>query len=178
MNRSMVSVVSICILVLAKAACGAEWGTDFAKSSAAAEKAGKYMLLDFSGSDWCGWCMKLDKEVFSKPEFKEYAGKSLELVLVDFPRRKPQSAAVKKQNAGLAEKYGIQGYPTVIVLAPDGKLVGKTGYQPGGATKYVEQLKGMIAAYEKDHPKPAAAPAPAAAGAAPAPAAPAPAAAR
>lgn len=152
------------------AAGAAEWETDFAKASAAAKQADKYMLLDFSGSDWCGWCIKLDKEVFSKPEFKAYAEKNLVCVLVDFPRRKTQSAELKKQNESLSRKYGIEGFPTIVLLAPDGALAGQTGYQPGGAGKYVEHLKSLIADYEKAHPrkaptaaeaepKPAAAPA-------------------
>ena len=62
------------------------WETDFAKASAKAKAEGKHILIDFSGSDWCGWCIKLDKEVFSKKAFKSYAKENLILVLADFPR--------------------------------------------------------------------------------------------
>jgi protein disulfide-isomerase len=110
------------------------------------------MLLDFSGSDWCGWCVKLDKEVFSKPAFKTFAKTNLVCVLVDFPRQKPQSKKLKEQNAELARKYGIRGYPSVIVLSPEGDLVGKTGYQEGGPQKYVAHLQEMIDDYKKQHP--------------------------
>lgn len=154
MQRNMRLLLG-CVIVAGMAAQGAEWETDFEKASRAASTAGKYLLLDFSGSDWCGWCIKLENEVFSKPEFKTYAEEKLSLALIDFPRRKSQAAAVKKQNAGLAEKYSVEGFPTIVLLAPDGKTVGRTGYQPGGAAKYVEHLKGMIAEYEKKHPKPA-----------------------
>ena len=129
-----------------------EWQTDFAKASETAKKENKFMLLDFSGSDWCGWCMKLDSEVFKQNEFKTYAKQNLVCVLLDFPKKKAQSAEVKKQNEDLSRKYGIEGFPTIIVLSPEGELAGKTGYQPGGAKKYVENLKQIIDEYKKDHP--------------------------
>ena len=85
-------------------------------------------MLDFTGSDWCGWCIKLNKEVFSKEEFADYAKKNLVLVEVDFPRRKKLSEEQKKANEALQEKYKIEGYPTLVVLNGDGKQVGKLGY--------------------------------------------------
>lgn len=125
------------------------WETDFAKASAQAGKSGLYMLLDFSGSDWCGWCMKLDREVFSKSAFKAYAKKNLVCVLVDFPQQKHQSKKLKAQNSELAEKYGIKGFPSVIILSPNGDLVARTGYQEGGAEKYVAYLSEVIAQHKK-----------------------------
>lgn len=121
-----------------------DWVTNFKKASATAKESGKYILLDFCGSDWCGWCKKLDNEVFSKNEFKKYAKSNLVCVQVDFPRYKRQNGGLKKQNAKLMKQYGVQGFPTVILLAPDGELVGKTGYRKGGPKQYVEYLKGMI----------------------------------
>ncbi len=129
------------------------WETDFAKATTNASKAGSYLLLDFSGSDWCGWCMKLEKEVFSKAEFKAYAKTNLVCVLLDFPRQKSQSKKLKDQNAELAKKYGIRGYPTVLILSPDGELVGRTGYQEGGPKAYVEHLKQMIDKDKLQRPK-------------------------
>ena len=122
------------------------WETDFAKASAKAKAEGKYMLIDFSGSDWCGWCVKLDKEVFSKGTFKDYAKDNLVLVLADFPRDKSkQSEKLQKQNEALKNKYNVGGFPTVFILSPDGKLVNKTGYQPGGPEAYVTYIKKVIA---------------------------------
>ena len=129
------------------------WETDFARASADAKRAGSYLLLDFSGSDWCGWCIKLDKEVFSKSDFKEFAQQKLVCVLVDFPRKKRLTTKIKEQNAELAEKYRVHGYPTVILLSPGGELVGKTGYRKGGAKSYVDYLKEMITDYKERHPK-------------------------
>jgi thioredoxin-related protein len=144
---SMVAAVAL-LAVNAHAAAG--WETDFEKASAEAKKSGKYMLLDFTGSDWCGWCIKLDKEVWSQGEFKAYAKKNLVPVMLDFPRKKEQSEEEKAQNAKLAKKYSIRGYPTVILLSPEGEMVGKTGYQPGGAEAYVKHLEEFIAKHKGD----------------------------
>lgn len=124
------------------------WATDYAAAAKQAADSGKYMLVNFSGSDWCGWCIRLDKEVFSQKAFHDYATASLVPVLLDFPRDKAQSDAVKKQNEDLQQKYGVQGYPTVLILSSKGDLVAQTGYQPGGADAYVAHIKELIATYE------------------------------
>ena len=121
-----------------------DWETDFEIASLTAKASGKYIMLDFSGSDWCGWCIKLEKEVFSKNAFKDFAEKNLVCVLVDFPRKKKQTMGLKQRNRGLATKYGIQGYPTIIIISPDGELVGKTGYLHGGSKNYVQHLNEII----------------------------------
>jgi protein disulfide-isomerase len=117
------------------------WQTDFeaAKAKAKAEK--KLLLVDFTGSDWCGWCIKLNKEVFSQPAFAEYAKKSLVAVEVDFPNKKKLSAEQKQANDALAKKYGIRGYPTIIVLNSEGKKVGELGYQPVGPKPFIASLE-------------------------------------
>lgn len=120
------------------------WMTDFEAARVKAKAENKHLLLDFTGSDWCGWCMKLDKEVFSTPEFKAFADANLILVKLDFPRRKPQSDAVKAQNQKLQVKYGVEGYPTLVILDPDGKEVGQTGYRKGGAEPYVKHLQEFL----------------------------------
>ena len=99
------------------------------------------MLMDFTGSDWCGWCIKLKKEVFSKPEFAEYASKNLVLMEVDFPRAKQLSASVKEQNENLAQHFNVQGFPTIVVLNADGKKVGELGYMEGGPTAFIAELE-------------------------------------
>jgi protein disulfide-isomerase len=153
MRRAPTGLAVVIMLTLGVQAVASDWETDYARASTNASKSGLYMLLDFSGSDWCGWCMKLDGEVFSTAEFKKYAKEKLVCVVVDFPRQKKQSKKLKEQNAELAKKYGVTGYPTVVVLSPAGELVDTTGYQEGGARKYVDSLKEMIARYEKQHPK-------------------------
>ena len=138
-------------MIISAGAFAAEgWETDFAKASAKAKAEGKHILIDFSGSDWCGWCVKLDKEVFSQEAFKTYAKDNLVLVLADFPRdASKQSAELKKQNEILKEKFGIKGFPTVYVLSPEGETVAKTGYQDGGPVAYVEHIKKLIADAKK-----------------------------
>jgi thioredoxin-related protein len=118
---------------------------------AAMEKAkaeGKDILIDFTGSDWCGWCIKLDQEVFSQKAFAEYAAENLVLVKLDFPRQKPISDELKMQNEKLAERFGIRGFPTILLMSPEGELIARTGYQRGGADRYVEHLKGLLAKAE------------------------------
>ncbi len=145
MKRLALTLLAGCALLEAGAA-ELKWSTDLPKALAKAKAENKLVLMDFTGSDWCPWCIKLNKEVFSQPAFVEYAEKNIVPVEIDFPRKKEQSAELKKANAKLQEKYGIQGYPTVIVLNGAGKKVGELGYQPGGP-------KPFIAALDKLKPK-------------------------
>lgn len=116
------------------------WLTDLPKAQEQAKKESKVVMLDFTGSDWCGWCIKLNKEVFSTTEFAEYAAKNVVLVEVDFPRRKAQSAEQKKANQALQEKYKIEGYPTLIILDAKGNQLGTMGYMRGGPKPFIEAL--------------------------------------
>jgi thioredoxin-related protein len=142
--KSYIAVIAA--LAICGGAIAAEgWMTDFEKAKETAKTQNRHILIDFSGSDWCGWCIKLDKEVFSQPAFKEYADDNLVLMLADFPNDKSkQSAQVQKQNKKLADEFGVNGFPSVFVLSPDGKVVGRTGYQPGGPEAYVKHIKKII----------------------------------
>jgi thioredoxin-related protein len=115
------------------------WLTDLeaAKKQAAAEK--KDILVDFTGSDWCGWCIRLKKEVFDQPEFAE-AAKKFVLVEIDFPRAPKQSPEVKARNEALSKQYAISGFPTILLLDAQGEVYAQTGYQEGGAKKYLAHL--------------------------------------
>jgi len=117
-----------------------KWTTDVPKAQETAKTENKLVMLDFTGSDWCGWCIKLNKEIFSKPEFVEYAEKNLVAVEVDFPRKKEQSAELKAANQKLQTKYNIKGYPTIIVLNGEGKKVGELGYMEGGPKAFIAEL--------------------------------------
>jgi protein disulfide-isomerase len=128
-------------LISITASAESSWVTDYKKAQEDAKAGKKLMLLEFTGSDWCGWCMKLDKEVFSTPEFQNYASRNLILVKLDFPRRRPQTEALKKQNEQLAQKYGIQGFPTIIVLNGQGEKVGELGYMEGGPSPFLAKLE-------------------------------------
>lgn len=120
---------------------GAGWGDDYKKALEQAKADKKMVLLDFTGSDWCGWCIKLNKEVFSKPKFKEYAGKNLVLVEVDFPQGKKLPKKVQEQNEELSKQYSIQGYPTIVVLDSEGKKIGELGYLEGGPEAFTAELE-------------------------------------
>jgi protein disulfide-isomerase len=139
--RALFLAVACGTLSFASVHAEAIWQTDFPKAQEEARTNHKLLLLNFTGSDWCGWCMRLEAEVFSKPEFAEYAKQRLVLVTVDFPRAKPLSDEVRRQNRALAEKYGVEGFPTIVVLNGDGKPVGALGYQPGGPSAFIEELK-------------------------------------
>jgi thioredoxin-related protein len=124
-------------------ATGTQWLTDLPKAQALARTENKMVLLDFTGSDWCGWCIRLKKEVFSQPEFIAYANKNLVLVEVDFPRQKPQSREQKQANQKLAAQYRVEGYPTIIVLDSNGRKIGESGYEAGGPKPYIASLEAM-----------------------------------
>ena len=120
------------------------WNDNLEKAVEQARKENKAVLVNFTGSDWCIWCKRLSAEVFQQKEFEEYAKKSLVLVMLDFPKDIQQSQETKEYNNKLAQKYGIQGFPTILLIDGQGNLVAQTGYQPGGAAKYVEHLKSYL----------------------------------
>jgi thioredoxin-related protein len=140
MMKKIAIGILACGALLQAGAAELSWLTDLPKAQAKAKEENKLVMLDFTGSDWCGWCIKLHKEVFSKPEFAEYANRNLVLVEVDFPRSKKQSAELKKANEALQEKYKVEGYPTIVVLNSAGTKVGELGYQPGGPKAFIAEL--------------------------------------
>lgn len=128
-----------------------KWETDINKAIAASNKTNKPMLLFFTGSDWCGWCIRLQKEVLKTPEFKTWAAKNVVLVELDYPRSKPQPDAIKNQNNGLQQIFGIQGFPTVYFATakvkggkPSYTGLGSTGYVAGGPSAWLEVANGIL----------------------------------
>lgn len=119
------------------------WTDNFAAAKEQAAKEGKDILIDFTGSDWCGWCIKLKDEVFNKPEFAAAAPQKFVLVEADFPQQKQLPADVKAQNDQLQKEFGIEGFPTIYLLDSQGRPYAKTGYQPGGPGKYLESLANL-----------------------------------
>lgn len=120
------------------------WVTDYAKAVKDAKKSKKTLLLNFTGSDWCGWCVRLDKEVFNKAAFVEYAKKNLICVKLDFPRKKKVTPEEKIQNEKLMKKHNVEGFPTILLLDAKEKLLLTTGYQAGGEDSYIKHLKSAI----------------------------------
>jgi thioredoxin-related protein len=139
-NAVFLAVVSVLAATVAGAA---EWRTDYDKSLSDAKTARKCVLIDFSGSDWCGPCIALKKNVFDQPEFAAYAGGNLVLLDIDYPRDKVLPEALRKQNENLKHQYRIDklGYPTVVLLGPDGKVLGQfTGYGDEGPAEIIARL--------------------------------------
>jgi thioredoxin-related protein len=116
------------------------WTSDFpaAKAKARAEK--KYLLVDFTGTDWCIFCKKLQGEVFDKEYFKKEAPKQFVLVELDYPQKKQLPDELKAQNEKLRKQYKITGYPTLLLLDAEGQVLAQTGYRPGGPEKYMAHL--------------------------------------
>lgn len=121
------------------------WVTNYQEALSESKKSGKTLLLNFTGSDWCGWCIRLHNEVFSKSEFVEYADKNLICVKLDFPRRTMLDPTLARQNEQLAQQFGVTGFPTIILANGEGKSIARTGYQAGGPSNYVKHLQGFIA---------------------------------
>ena len=121
------------------------WLTDFEAAQTQSRTEEKTMLINFTGSDWCPPCILLEKQVFSQPAFADYAAKNLVLLKADFPRIKMQSDEEKAANEKLAERYVIEGFPTIVVLDSSGKTLGELGYMPGGPEKFIAALEKLRA---------------------------------
>ena len=109
-----------------------DWKTDFTVAKKEAAKENKPIILVFQGSDWCAPCIKLDKEIWSTEEFKDYAQKNYVMLKADFPRKNKNTLSPEQQekNNKLAEMYNSNGYfPFVVVLDKSGKVLGQAGYQ-------------------------------------------------
>ncbi len=150
MRRPLLITASLCLTLLAPSAAAQNedgWYADFNSASAAAAASGKDILVDFTGSDWCGWCIKLDKEVFAHPEFLNPAQEKFILLALDFPRSEEVKATVPNpnQNNELKGKYKVRGFPTILLMSADGEVYAKTGYRKGGPDAYIEHLDSLYA---------------------------------
>ena len=138
------------LLLTAVLQADVSWQSDFSKARERAIKEKKPMLINFTGSDWCGWCIKMKKDVLTDSKFVEYAEKNLVLVEADFPNSKPQTPALKASNEILKKKYLVQGFPTFVLIDADGKELGRhVGYIQGGAGAFTSKLDGYRAASQK-----------------------------
>jgi thioredoxin-related protein len=119
------------------------WQTDYKKAQQEAKASNKPLLINFTGSDWCPPCKLLEKEIFSTREFQDYASKNFVLLEIDFPRRKEQSRELARQNQELGMQYGIEFFPSIIVLSNEGKKIGELlGYDPGTTVDaYIAELE-------------------------------------
>lgn len=131
-------------LGIVASATSQDWQTNLDQSRSIATKQNKNIVLVFSGSDWCGPCIKLEKNIWSSVEFKKAASENWVLLKADFPRKKANrlSNEQTKENEMLAEKYNSSGYfPLVVVLDPSGKALGTTSYKDFTPAEYINHLQ-------------------------------------
>jgi len=142
MSRLILFATTVSLVFAAFARAESDWLHDYSKAQEEAKANHKLLFLNFTGSDWCGWCIKLDKDIFSQPQFKNFAHDNLVLVELDFPRRKSLPVEEKKQNVQLAQQYEVLGFPTIVVLNSNGQKVWQfDGYFSGGAESLNEKLQ-------------------------------------
>jgi protein disulfide-isomerase len=138
------------------------WHTNLDKAIAVSNEESKPIFMFFTGSDWCGWCIRLQKEVFKTPEFETWAKEKVVLLELDFPRRTPQSDELKMQNGNLQQFFQVAGYPSIWITKAqtiDGKTsfekIGMTGYLAGGPTPWIANAETILANFIPN-PKPEA----------------------
>ena len=140
-NLFAVLLLSLGLLTPACVRAESGWTIDYKKAQDEAKASHKLVLLNFTGSDWCGYCIQFDRLILSQPQFKDYATKNLVLLEVDFPRRKPQSVEIKKQNMVLAQRYQVEGFPTVVIEDGEGKTLWRyDGMYTGGIVAFLAEL--------------------------------------
>jgi protein disulfide-isomerase len=139
----------------AQAQEGLTWHTNIDEAITVSKVENKPLFLFFTGSDWCGWCIRLQKEVFKTPEFEAWAKEKVVLVELDFPRKNTQTDAIKMQNNLLQQFFQIKGYPSVRIAKPgiaaDGKtsfeLLGEVSYGAGGPNVWLKGPEQIVAKF-------------------------------
>lgn len=119
-----------------------KWYTSIKAARKAAAEEKKPIIMLFTGSDWCPWCVKLEKEILSQKNFKEWAAGHAILYMADFPNGKPKID--EAGNRKLMKEYGASGFPSIIVTDSSGKKLGKTGYQKMKPAEYTKHLESII----------------------------------
>lgn len=138
---------------------GLEWHDDLTKAIPLSLNSNKPLLLFFTGSDWCGWCIRLQREVFAYDEFKKWSNENVILVELDYPRRKVLPPNILKQNRELQQIFGVRGYPTAWLVTPQiiksedpanpgDKInflkLGSLGYVAGGPEKWIQSANKFL----------------------------------
>lgn len=136
-------IMAVLLLLISVGARAQDWQNDLKQAQLQAQKEHKEILLVFQGSDWCAPCIKLDREIWTSSEFKDYAREHYILVKADFPRRaknQPEPAQQEK-NKALAARYNPEGFfPLVVLMDPQGQVLGKTGYKKLSTKEYIAHL--------------------------------------
>lgn len=127
-----------------------EWLTDYEAAKRRAQEQKKPLLVNFTGSDWCVFCIRLKNEIFAKPEFAAWAKEHVVLVELDFPRKKKLPKELAEQNEKLQEQFAVEGFPTVVFVGTDGKEISRTGYERGGPTPWLAAAERELGIAKKD----------------------------
>lgn len=133
------------LLMLGGTSFAEGWTTSWDTAVAESKATGKPILVDFTGSNWCGWCKKLKAEVFDKAEFKTWAKSHVVLLEADFPEPNNLAPALKAQNEKLSQKYAIEGYPTILFVNAAGEELGRYGYDEGGPAVWTKNAETKMA---------------------------------
>ncbi|MGE0494251.1 MAG: thioredoxin family protein [Vulcanimicrobiota bacterium] len=150
--RAKLTILAVGLAVLGLFACqkagpavhSEGWLTSYEEAVQQSKETGKPILMDFTGSNWCGWCIKLRKEVFDTPEFAKWADENVVLLELDFPQGVEQAPELKAQNQALLEKYQVEGFPTILFVTSEGKVLGRYGYDAGGPANWTTKASEMI----------------------------------
>lgn len=144
--KNKIAVLSLIIFtgISLTATAGDGWNTSFEAATNAAVARGLPIFAYFSGSDWSKDCMRFDTIVLHKPEFQKFVSANFILFQADLPRKSPLPDETKKQNDALRKKYGINSYPTVLLLDSKGEIIATKNYDKGGVAKYIAELKKII----------------------------------
>lgn len=145
------AVAAICLLCSTAVSRGDDevWQTNFEAAKAKAKAEHKMLLVEFSGSDWCPWCKKLNADVFDKESFKTEVRKGFVLVNLDYPNQNHQAAELKRQNSELQKQYKVDVYPTIFVMDANGQPVARTFYHAGGPDDYMKDLTGFVKTHKE-----------------------------
>lgn len=138
MKKWMICLLTV--LTVGLFAGGIRWQSNYDEALEKSKNEKKLMFVFFTGSDWCGWCMKLDREILSRNEMVEYLNKNFILYKADFPKKNKPPKAVEEKNRALSRKYGIRGYPTIVITDETGKQIGTAGYMRGGSPAMIKHL--------------------------------------
>ncbi len=143
----MKKILSISLLIISSFLLQAQevkWETNLNNAIELSKKVNKPIMMFFTGSDWCGWCIRLQKEVFYLPEFSAWANKNVIPLEVDFPKRTPQAPELQQQNNQLQQFFQVGGFPTIWIVnatTENGQVnfekLGSTGYVAGGPTAWI-----------------------------------------
>lgn len=147
--RSPITCLAACTLVLtlaaSHAAANVNWLTDYQAALNQARQSGKPVMIYFTGSDWCGWCMRLKREVFDTEPFAKWVRENVVPLELDFPRRQQQPERLRQQNRQLQQRYGVRGFPTVLFVDATGEPFGRSGYMEGGPEAWLRHANQQLA---------------------------------